>query len=245
MLRNLIIVSTSGLLLFSKVFVKSGTKQDQFLGGILIAMLKQSTFKTGLPASYIELSKVGVAVVSSPKIACALFADLSDGMDFAKLLAREFLDAFSVTYAAQIDEKLNTQDRFAGFNSKISEVINNSVRPVLESLQDQKGMKLTMLVTGDVIRHTTQEVEKLLFMGHYQGLLQVANTVMGATNEEAKQYTLRGKTTTTYVLRIERSHMIAVYKNAADEASCLAAIDRTAKILKSILVLIANLQETR
>jgi predicted regulator of Ras-like GTPase activity (Roadblock/LC7/MglB family) len=246
MLRNLIIVSTSGLLLFSKIFqVKSGSKQDQFLGGIVIAMLKQSVFKTGLPVSFIELSKVGVAIVSNPKVACALFVDINDGMEFAKLLARELLDTFTQTYVSELEEKLNSPDTFSSFNSKIGEVINTSVRPVLDNLQDARGIKLALLVSGDSLKHATQEVDKLSVLANHQALLQVANDIMTAKDDAPTSITMRGKATTLILQRIERQTMLVIYKNSAEEHLCLAAIDKSSKLLKSILHVASNLQDSR
>ena len=62
MIKNLLFVSTSGIVLFSKVFTTNVAK-DAFLGGVLTAILKMSVHKTGSPVSYIELNKGAIAAL--------------------------------------------------------------------------------------------------------------------------------------------------------------------------------------
>lgn len=96
----------------------------------------------------------GVAVACNSKITVALFVDVADGQEFAKLLAREVMESFTLvrdprscdlpsfalcfplqTYAAEIEEKMSSPDTFASFNGKLLEVISNSVRPVLDTCE--------------------------------------------------------------------------------------------------------------
>ena len=55
MLRNVLIFSSSGLILFSKEFVDS-VSQPRLIGSLITALIEFSTTVTGMPVSYIELT---------------------------------------------------------------------------------------------------------------------------------------------------------------------------------------------
>jgi len=238
MLQSLLIMSSSGLLLFHKVFGRAQEMKTAFLGGVVTAILKMSAHKTGLTASYIELTKVGVAMASNSKASVALFVDIEDGMEFAKLLAREILDAFTTMYMTELDEKLNTPDTFGAFNGKVVEVIANAVRPVLDNLQDQRGIKLALLISGDTMRHFTQEVDKLSVLANHQALLNAVTDLLNANGDTPMSITLKAKTTSLVLHRIERTSLVVVYKNAVDESICLEAINKTVKMLRKLLAIV-------
>jgi hypothetical protein len=108
MLRNLLIVSDAGIVLFSKEFVKGvenvrtrsdaarcvavlircarAAPQPSMVGGLVTAMMNFAVQRAGLPVSFIELSTVGVAIVSNSraKVTCAVFYDLEDVRERAR-----------------------------------------------------------------------------------------------------------------------------------------------------------------
>eukprot|EP00611_Tribonema_gayanum_P027046 TRINITY_DN6582_c1_g1_i1.p2 TRINITY_DN6582_c1_g1~~TRINITY_DN6582_c1_g1_i1.p2 ORF type:complete len:102 (-),score=26.15 TRINITY_DN6582_c1_g1_i1:89-394(-) len=100
MIRTVIIMSSSGLVLFIKQYVHS-IRQPRMVGSLLIAMLEFSMVTAGMPVSYIELTGLGVTVVwnEAAKVFCALFLDREDGADFGRLLATEILAGFQDEYA--------------------------------------------------------------------------------------------------------------------------------------------------
>jgi len=183
--------------------------------------------------------------VSNQKIFCAIFVDVTDGMDFAKLLAREILDAFAQMYSSELDGKVSSPDLFTGFNGKIAEVISNSVRPVLDALQDQRGIKMALLVSGESLKHATSEVDKLSVLANHSALLNVAAEIMNVENDLPLSLSLKTKATTLFLQRIERSSLVVIYKNNIDEQMCLQAIEKSARLLKSVLILNNNLQDVK
>jgi len=81
--------------LFSKEFLKAVSK-PRLIGGLITAMIDFATQRVGVPVSYIQLKNVGVAIHTNiqAKVTCALFHDISDGIDFGKLIASEILNSF-------------------------------------------------------------------------------------------------------------------------------------------------------
>jgi len=242
MLRSLLIVSHSGLVLFQKFFVKEVAKVG-ILGGVVIAMQRLSVLRTGLPVTYIELSKVAVSIASNSRVTCALFVDAEDGPEFAKLMSRELLASFTDTFNKELEEKFNTSpDVYSAFNLKIAQVVQLAVRPVLDQLADERGIKMAAVLSGDTLKHSTQDVDKLGLLANHQALLNVANDIFATQNDAMASVTLKSRQTTLLLQRVEHCSLVVIYKNNVDEATCLKTIERTSRLLRQVLVLSSNLQ---
>jgi len=241
MLRNLLVVSTSGIVLFEKSFVKA--KQPGQLGGVISAMLEFSQLRTGLPVSYIELSNVGCAIStnSGAKIICALFHDVKDGAEFGRLICGEILSTFIQNYSSKfpLEGKLNIQEQFSDFNSKIAEIIRNSVKPVLDRLRVKRGIVNCLLTSGDSLHYSTDEVDKLGVLANHQALVGYAHEIMAVQSDLPLQITLTSKDTSLVLHRIERASLVVVYHKGVD---CRPDIEHTAQLLKKVLVMASNLQ---
>jgi hypothetical protein len=124
MIRNVVIMSTSGIVLFTKEFAQ-GVEHPRLVGSLLTAMLDFSTRLTSAPITYIELTHVAVSIVgvslagaaggsaaapggsgggggsgsgSEARLYCALVHDRDDGAEFGRLIAQQVLHAFVETY---------------------------------------------------------------------------------------------------------------------------------------------------
>jgi len=245
MLRNVLIVSHSGIVLFTKEFIKVANKGG-LIGQLVTAMLEFSILRVGIPVSYIALSNVGVAIHSNAgaRVTCVLFFDITDGEDFGKLIAGEILNAFVSTYDSTLEEKKISPDAFNDFGQKLTEIIRNSVRPVLDNLQQQRGIECCVLVHGDNILHSTQaDVDKLMLMANHQALLGAATDIMASKNDITLGITLKGARTTTVLRRIERASLLVLYSNAVNSARSDAEINKAARILSRVLNMLSNLQD--
>jgi len=248
MLRNLILIGTkNGILLYSKEFLH-GVGKPSMIGGLVTGMLECAIQRTGVPVSYIELTTVGVSIVTNgvPSVTCAVFYDIDDGQEFGQLIAQEFLNAFVATYSSPNEEKISVtgvQD-FTGFNMKISETIRNSVRPVLDNLKQVRGIQSALLISGDSITHATVEVDKLNILANIQAFLNVASDVMAAKHDLLYQIILKSdRTSVTLVKILEGTHLVVVSKTNTKHELFEGEIDAAAKLLQKVLVMSSNLQD--
>jgi len=246
MLRNLLLISSSGIVLYSKEFIKAVAKPG-LIGGLITAMLDFSEQRTGLPVSYIELATVGVSVVrdKGARVTCALFYDREDGQEFGQLIASEILRAFVQTYSSPNEEKISATgaEDFSGFNMRISETIRNSVRPVLDTLQQQRGILLAVLISGDTITHSTYDVDKIGILANIQALLGVATDIMTAKNDLPVRLTLKSERNTVFLIRLEGTSLVVVTKNSVKHDLYEPEIDNAAKLLRQVLIMSSNLQD--
>lgn len=113
---------------------------------------------TGMKPTFIELSSLAVTIVRDDvvKLMCALVHDRNDSASFGRLIASEILSAFIEEYSV---DRLRTPLSLGGhnlkdfnrFDAKISGIVQNSVRPVLQKLQAQRGVIQALLVTQESI----------------------------------------------------------------------------------------------
>lgn len=246
MLRNLLLISSSGIVLFSKEFVRAVAK-PRLIGGLVTAMLDFAEQRTGLPVSFIELSTVGVSIVSNKiaRVSCALFYDIEDGHEFGQLISEEILHAFVATYTSASEEKINPNnvEEFSGFNMKIAETIRNAVRPVLEQLALQRGIQVACLIQGDTITHSTADVDKIQILANIQPLIGVSTDVIAVKNDLPQRLVIRGERTTVVVVRIEGTSLVVVGRNSAKNEMQEAEIDTAARLLQKVLAISSNLQD--
>ncbi|CAK4080187.1 unnamed protein product [Aphanomyces euteiches] len=187
-------MATSGLVLFSKEFLHA-IPQPRLIGSLLTAILEFSAKTTGAPVSYMEFTNVAVTIVvnESAKVFCAIFFDVADGPKFGAFLAKEILAAFVDEYAGDLGNIGHNLRDFHGFHYKISEVIRESVKPILSTLQQQRGIQKAILVTDDAVTYATVEVDQLGVLVNMQSLRTLAaDTSTKATMHIQLQFSVQG-----------------------------------------------------
>ncbi|KAJ8611936.1 hypothetical protein CTAYLR_004364 [Chrysophaeum taylorii] len=184
-LRNVIVLAQSGLVLFAKDFVH-GVAQPRLLGSLLTAVTEFSMQTTGMKPTFIELSSMAVTIVRDDvvKLMCALVHDRNDSAPFGRLIATEILSAFIEEYSV---DRLRTPlslgghnlKDFHGFDAKIAGIVQNSVRPVLQKLQAQRGVIQALLVTEEaIVQGGGGEVDQFGVLATLQYMNVMADTLM-------------------------------------------------------------------
>ncbi|OQR90021.1 hypothetical protein ACHHYP_05870 [Achlya hypogyna] len=245
MLRNVLLMATSGLVLFSKEFAHA-IAQPRLIGSLLTAMLEFSAKTTGVPVSFIEFSNVAVTIVTSEsaRVFCALFYDVADGAKFGAFLAREILTAFVDEYASDLGNIGHNLRDFHGFHFKISEVIRDSVKPILAALQQHRGVQKAVLVTEDAVTHATVEVDQLGVLVNLQSLRNLAANMMAFVGDNAHSVTIQGARNCSIQvssLAPTNATLVVAYKKGPHAPHCLAAIHDAMHMLTRVCLLIKNL----
>ena len=107
MLKNILVVSSSGLVLFSKEY-ETSVSQPRLIGSLLTAIAEFSKNVAGMPVSYIQLKGVAVTIVATFDISCAIFHSADDGPEFGKLIATQILSTFFSTYSKDLKNNIGT-----------------------------------------------------------------------------------------------------------------------------------------
>lgn len=251
MIRTVILISSSGLVLFQKEFVNA-VAQPRLIGSLLTAMIEFSSKVAGMPLSYIELLGCGVSVVTHEmaKVNVALFYDLDDGPEFGKLIATQILLAFADTYAHQLVGGARNLNDFSDFQYKISEVIRNSVRPILEKLQQARGIQSALLVTHDSqVTYATKPIDQIGVQANLMALIGASTDTMtvGDIEDTPTQIWIDADSKTRIIIwrmAPERATLVVKVTKKTNQAKVDTAIGDALSMLRKVCMLMVSLHQS-
>jgi hypothetical protein len=152
MLRNIIILITSGMILYSKEFPDS-VPQPRLVGMFIInPMVERIRLTTGMQICFVNFSKVSVAMAHSD--------DIQDGKLFGKLLCNEVLHPFVQDYTPKLGQVGRNLKDFQGFSEKLQKDILYSVRPIITSVENKLGVKTSLLLLdAEVVNSQKSDID--------------------------------------------------------------------------------------
>lgn len=180
MLRNIIIIgSTSGLVLFSKVFAH-GISQPRLVGSLITAIIEFGQQTTGMGVCYIELTNVSITMVANDdaKVVCALFYDRDDGVLFGRLICSEILTAFTQEYSYDVTQFGKNLKDFYGFQKKIPSIVRFSSKSVILKLESHKAIKRVLLMNEREIIHTpNDDIDQLSILANLTAFMELCSGI--------------------------------------------------------------------
>ena len=180
MLRNIIIIgSTSGLVLFSKVFA-GGISQPRLVGSLITAIIEFGQQTTGMGVCYIELTNVSITMVANEdaKVVCALFYDRDDGVLFGRLICSEILTAFTQEYSYDVTQFGKNLKDFYGFQKKIGSIVRFSSKSVILKLESHKAIKRVLLMNEREIIHTpSDDIDQLSILANLTAFIELCSGI--------------------------------------------------------------------
>ncbi|GBG31107.1 Hypothetical Protein FCC1311_073282 [Hondaea fermentalgiana] len=248
MLRNVLVISSSGLLLFSKEFVNAA-EQPRLLGSVITAMLEKAKQTTGLQLSYMEFSKLAITIVGNePKtVFCVLFHDCDDGEEFGKLLATEILGAFLNNYRNDLKSIGLNQNAFQDFQFQLSSVIQDTGRPVLDELKRNRAVVLALLVKEDprvgdsCISYSTGEVDQFGVLANLKPLISAATDIMSLRQDSANAVWLESTPTRASRLLVQKvvvgTYLVIQFSMRFDHAHYEGEVVRATRLLEKVCML--------
>jgi len=247
MIRNVIIMTGAGLVIFEKIWVESETKQTtkgSLFGSLLTAMQEMTRQSTGMIVSYIEFGKVSISVVDDPKtkIICILFHDLEDGSDFGRTIATQILASFLEAFPDQPFSGTVNTTLFSGFTSKIFDAISNSVQSIVLQLQYVRGVihALVMFDDGTAVM-PNQEEDQLGIVANLQPMITFSTDIMMSKKERPKLLTLDMSRQLVFVHRIGEACLVVVCKKNIKSPNYAPAIDHAVIMLTKVFALSRSL----
>jgi hypothetical protein len=181
MLRNIIIIgSTSGLVLFSKVYA-NGIAQPRLVGSLITAIIEFGQQTTGMGVCYIELTNVSITMVANDdaKVVCALFYDRDHGVLFGRLLCSEILNAFTQEYSMDVTQFGKNLKDFYGFQKKIGNIVRFSPKSIITKLETHKhAIKRVLLINEREIIHTpNDDLDQLSILANLNAFMDLCNGI--------------------------------------------------------------------
>ncbi|CAI5746816.1 unnamed protein product [Peronospora destructor] len=242
MLRNVLIMASSGIVLFSKEYVNA-VAQPRLVGSLITAMLEFSNKASGAPVSYIQMSSVAVTVVTNDnhKVFCAMFHDTTDGASFSAFVAQELLAAFIAQHGDELGNIGHNLRDFHRFQYRILSVIRESVKPIVRKLQKQRGILKAMLVMDGAVTCATGDVDPIGVLANLQALVNSSIDTSDGVNSMTIQ---NGRNSCIQVSVVEGNDaLVVIYKKGAQATKNTAAIGECVRALRHVCVLARTLQQ--
>jgi len=229
MLDHLMLLNSSGVVLFQKEFVGS-ISQPRMVASLIVTLLKFSQDSTGLPVSYIEMAQSSLSIVSDDKtkVVCIVFHSREDGRELGRLIASSLLRTFVHYFSETVPDFNQTQNlkTFQTFNSRVMEAIRGASRSIVRSLSLHPGVIKVVLVQNDTIACSTAAVDELALVANLQSLLTRCVDAMALTHDVANELVLEGSDIRTFVTRIPDydGSLVVTSKKSAEVEDVTTAI---------------------
>jgi len=245
MLRNILIISQSGIVIFNKNFSKA-THKEKLIGPLIAAITELAKSSAGLPLSYIEMQSVSVSIATDDKTGtmCVVFHDLEgkNTLEFGKIITKELLQKFVELYAEELGKvQLNV---FNGFQSKIAEIIRFSIRPILTQLAyNHKGAIVNATFVSDEQTFETGNIDHISFKANLKAVQSFCNEVISEKHDNTRYIYLEGATTRLHIYNLEslNATVVVVTLKQYNMKLCLHAIEHSIDMVEKVLRLANNL----
>jgi hypothetical protein len=137
MIQDVLIISSSGLVVFNKQFTQRGI--ERIFGALLRSILELSVATTGMALSYIEMATVAISISTHPDVPvyCALFFDRDTrkevAIEFGRTLGARILGSFVDEYGGDLEGAVGLNvSHFKPFGFRILPIVRDVARGVLQ-----------------------------------------------------------------------------------------------------------------
>jgi hypothetical protein len=249
MLKNVIIMTGAGVVIFEKVWVDSEsvqTEKGRLLGSLITTMLEFSRQSTGLIVSYLEFSEVAISIVddSKTKLICTLFHEKEDGADFGQMIATQILRSFIENFSeVSFTGTLNVKT-FSGFTSKLFDAIQNSIRSIVQNLQTTRGITTALVVYDDgtaVMPPQLQEEDQLGIIANLQPLITFSTDIISSKKDRPECIHLEMERHIVFINKVSDISLVSICKKSIKYTTYMPAIQKALIMLDKVLVLSRSL----
>lgn len=240
MLRNILIVTMSGIPVFNKEFLNP-IPQPRLIGGLLISMISASRRTLSRKTSYIELENVAITILTDAMsgLVCAVFHDVSDGYEFGKILASQILIRFEREYGRN-PSSTNPQ-QYEPFHSKIPDVLRGMVHPILEILKRHRGIRHASLITsGNVLSSTNSD---LSISANLRILISHSTDLMNSALDHPQTLRIEGDTVNIQIIHVEHlTHLVVVSLKNADQKKVDTVVNQASDLIRKGMCALLSVQ---
>eukprot|EP00949_MAST-11_sp_MAST-11-sp1_P002934 g2934.t1 len=167
---------------------------------------------------------------------------------FGSLIARQLLLGFLDTFQANLLNAGHNLQDFASYNYKISEVIRDSVQPVLEKLVTQKGLQTATLIVEDSYTYSTKAVDEIGLRANLQALSGISADIMGMVDDSSRHVWLDvSKTTRILVWSLveERASLVVKCNKNVRFSKVSASIQDALVMIRRLCGVMSSLHHNR
>ena len=254
MIRNLVLVSSSGMVVFVQDFLDP-VPQARMVGSLLTVMLEFAHSKLHSRVAFLEYKNVAISIVMDEraKLNCLLFHDVEDGRDFGKLLASRILSSFVHAYLPKDFSESDSvmwssysARSFKDFHSKLPEIVGTCIPPILEKLVSTKGIILCVAVRHGDIVYSTGQIDRLGFGAHLQAMTNASSDLLSFSGDDPVEIVLDTESMNIRVIRLLAGlSLVVVMEASAEDSQVEESVEQARKLLMQMDDLVENLSARR
>ncbi|KAJ3442449.1 hypothetical protein M0813_16358 [Anaeramoeba flamelloides] len=246
MLHSILIFTDGGNKLFHKDFI-SQLENPRMISNLLRTIVGFSKQSTGMVASYIEMKRLSVTIVTDPdlQINCALFYDKEDGPEFGNIIGHLILESFKAEFHEDNFTSI-IQGKYNSFYSKIPEVVRRSVHPILTKLERRRGIETVLLIEKTTIAfdNKSKKIDQLGVAANISALDISGSDLMGYKADTLNFVTINGKNTIINISKIDNAVLVVCSDKAYISRELTKAIEEAIGMLKKIYSILSNLDSS-
>lgn len=239
MIHQIVIMSASGMLLYFREFqsVDGLSLKPEFFGAIIVATVDFTSSRTGCSLSYIQLSKIGMAIAHNNVCCCIVTVSRDQGSSsFARLFAHELLDTFQSRYLRNISLAVFSSEQFAGLSADLYEISLQCVRPVLDYLSLLPGVHLALISGGtNNLFYSTKDIDKIGVVASLPRLIEKSNGLFDPDFESMLSMRLSNSESSIHIFKVERSTLILVTRGQDKVREYNAHIQHSLVVLRKVM----------
>ena len=152
MLQSVLIISSSGLVIFHQHF--SAYAVERMIGALLRTILELASVTTGGHLTYVESTASSIYITTHAElpIYCALFyereANKRVGLELGRVLASRILSAFVDEYAGDLSGAVygHALSHFASFGYRLPAIVRDTLKATLQQRKLLEGARYSQSV---------------------------------------------------------------------------------------------------
>eukprot|EP01100_Stratorugosa_tubuloviscum_P007135 TRINITY_DN2999_c0_g1_i1.p1 TRINITY_DN2999_c0_g1~~TRINITY_DN2999_c0_g1_i1.p1 ORF type:complete len:256 (-),score=100.74 TRINITY_DN2999_c0_g1_i1:51-818(-) len=254
MLRNALILSSSGLLLFVKEWVKGiDQKKINLFSGLLRSLQEYSKQSFGLPLTFLQFATTGITIVedNSTGLICVLLHDFEDGEQLGNIIATHILSGFVDEYSNSFNFTnggLINQSLFRSYANKLADVIGSATKGILYQLKEVRGIQTSLLYddksdTSEPISTDVLE-DQLGIAANLKALIGYSRNLMLAKKDSPNIIYLEMSQQIIQVSHVwQQIYLVCISQKAINPSTYQKNIESAISQIQKILEITSNLQE--
>lgn len=260
MLFNTRIVTSSGMLMFEKIWEKVSENMDTFqtmTSGLLTAMMKTAQSAVQMSMRYISVGETAIAIAqhAATGITCYVFYEEKDGEDVGHYVCESVLREFISQY--QLDEEqsslmkefkqLQDMSLFQSFNVSIVTAIRKALKTMLQDYKKTNG-----ILAADVIEHerstsadSDTQSSGFEVIANTKTMVLLIDSMMSLKAMGTSQLNIIDYTTNRLVLKKVRTGcLVIVAQKTVTQDDLRDQVIRVSSMVETIQTILASLQSS-
>ncbi len=234
MLHSVSIISSSGIVIFEKIWAQGASSKSRLFGSLLSTMQEFSRQTTRMLVTYIEFNNLAISMVQSEKenLFCVLFHDVDDGAQLGKLVAEQILRSFVDLHRQAVHESVKNVAVFASFQAKLADALKGVFFVICTKLRSVRGINGVMLLQldGEPITSGAWD-DEFAIIANVQAMLSASHELMEIFDDNARLISFEYLKSSVLALETRQGTLLAFCRRSVKQSLLLERLHEAVMLL--------------